>query len=118
LSRHGHDAPRALQNPDDIAALQLLHRYYGGTGYPSPAVGAAFDAWDSTGTRAKDVDRFTADDLVAVTFLSVKVGAPAARRLLVDDAQRFPRCWNVSGRTGTSSSSIHPWSTSGPAGRS
>lgn len=81
--------PRALQGSDDSAALQLLDRYYSGPGHDTPAVGAFFDAWDSTGTREQDLDRFTADDLVAVTFLSVRVGPTAARRLLVDDADRF-----------------------------
>ena len=30
-------------------------------GAPSFYGGAAFDTWDNTGTRAADVDRFTAD---------------------------------------------------------
>jgi len=66
----------------------LLRRYFGEPFCgPSAAVGAAFDTWDSTGTRSEDVDRFTADDLVAVTFLSVDV-PPRAARLLLRDAQR------------------------------
>ena len=81
--------PAALSTDDDTDALQLLRRYYGLTNPPAPAVGAAFDGWDSTGTRAADADRFTADDLVAVTLLSVSVPGAAARRLLVDDADRF-----------------------------
>ena len=81
--------PRALQDPDDTAALRLLHRYYGGEGVTTPHGGAAFDTWDSTGTRARDADRFTADDVIAVTFLSVTVPPTAARRLLVDDTEQF-----------------------------
>lgn len=82
--------PNALLDPDDTAALKLLDRYFGSAdlGY-LPAGGAAFDTWDSPGTRAEDSDRFTADDLVAVTFLSVVVPASAARRLLVDERDRF-----------------------------
>lgn len=75
--------PVALQGQHDDAALALLGRYYGPAfGAPRFYGGAAFDTWDSTGTRAADVDRFTADDLVAVTFLSVEVSAAAAHALL------------------------------------
>ncbi len=63
--------PDALAQQDDAAALGLLHRYYGEPFGSSPFTGALFDVWDSTGTRAGDADRFTADDLVAVTFLSL-----------------------------------------------
>lgn len=82
--------PKALTEPDDGDALTLLQRYYGSAerGF-APAGGAAFDSWDSAGTRGQDADWFTADDLVAVTFLNVRVQAPAARRLLVDDRDRF-----------------------------
>jgi hypothetical protein len=72
-----------LRTQDDDAALVLLGRYYGPAfGAPCFYAGAAFDTWDSTGTRAADVDRFTADDLVAVSFLSVEVSAAAAHSLL------------------------------------
>lgn len=83
--------PQALSTPDDQPALTLLRRYYFGdpeTGARA-AVGAAFDGWDSTGTRVADADRFTADDLVAVTFLSVNVPATAAVALLRDRAAEF-----------------------------
>ena len=67
----------------------FVHRYYGakycGVG---AAMGAMFDGWDSTGTRDVDADRFTADDFVAVSFLSVNP-APAARELLRDGAAKF-----------------------------
>lgn len=83
--------PTALSDPeDDTVALGLLRRYYGevfcGQG---SATGAAFDTWDSTGTRQADADRFTADDLIAVTFLSVDTPAPAAKALLRDRADQF-----------------------------
>lgn len=84
--------PDALaRDPDDEGnALGLLRRYFGDPfGRHPSAVGAAFDTWDSTGTRSEDVDRFTADDLVAVTFLSVDVPARAARLLLRDRADEF-----------------------------
>ena len=83
--------PAALADPDDdAAALALLRRYYGEK-FPAPPSmsGAAFDLWDSAGTRQADSDRFTADDLVAVTFLSVDTPAPAARALLRDRKDEF-----------------------------
>lgn len=72
--------PQALTEDDETAALDLLECYYGkgAHAHHQPFTGAWFDTWDSTGTRAQDVDRFTADDLVAVTFLSVDISAPAA----------------------------------------
>lgn len=82
--------PTALQTPDNTPALALLHRYFGdpfaGAG---AAVAAAFDHWDSAGTRTQDVNRFTADDLVAVSFLSVDVPPTAARVLLRDRSDEF-----------------------------
>ena len=81
--------PRLLQDPNDEHALAALRRYYGTGDGTETFTGARFDTWDSTGTRAADHDRFTADDLVAVTFLSVNVSAPAAIRLLDTQAQEF-----------------------------
>ena len=82
----GFHLPDALQTSDDQSALDYLRRYYIelprtplGTRY----TGSRFDAWDSTGTRGQDVNRFTADDLVAVSFLSVAVPPKAAWELLV-----------------------------------
>jgi hypothetical protein len=90
LSTMAFTLPEALRAHEDDAALDLLHRYYGQPLYgPNSAVGAVFDDWDSTGTRAPDLDRFTADDLVAVTFLSVDVPATAARQLLRDRVDEF-----------------------------
>jgi hypothetical protein len=51
--------------------------------------GSQFDGWDSTGTREADANRFTADDTVAVTYLSVQVRPLAAMQLLRDRAERF-----------------------------
>jgi Family of unknown function (DUF6308) len=83
--------PTALSNPDDdSAALVLLRRYYGEVFCgPGSLTGAAFDLWDSTGTRHADCDRFTADDLVAVSFLSVDIPARAAMTLLRDRKDEF-----------------------------
>ena len=78
--------PLSLQNrDDDELALKLLRDYYRKPfGFGHFYTGAAFDTWDSTGTRSQDVNVFTADDLVAVTFLSVLVG-PLAAHVLLDE---------------------------------
>ncbi|MFI6430515.1 DUF6308 family protein [Rhodococcus oryzae] len=51
--------------------------------------GALWDEWDSTGTRSRDVDVFTADDLVAVTLLSVDVSPTGAQILLRERGEEF-----------------------------
>ena len=80
--------PEALSETDDTKALALLRRYYGSPhGSNGAHAGAAFDTWDSTGTRSADANRFTADDLVAVTFLSVRPKSSVPRALLRDRAE-------------------------------
>jgi len=81
--------PDALTQDTDERALALLADYYGAPPGSGQRSGAAFDTWDSTGTRQRDLDRFTADDLVAITLLSVDLSGTAARRLLVSDSERF-----------------------------
>ena len=82
--------PQVLSTDDDEPAIAQLHRYYGPAfGSSNAYTGSAFDAWDSTGTRENDVNRFTADDVVAVIFLSVEVTPKAAHALLQAQADRF-----------------------------
>lgn len=85
-SRKGFRLPQALSAPDDSRALAFLNAYY------APALkytGSAFDTWDTTGTRGADRDRFTADDVIAVKFLSINVPARAAHALLTTRANEF-----------------------------
>jgi hypothetical protein len=84
--------PEALQKPEDDDALAYLKNYYvkrPGTCLGYVNSGARFDDWDSTGTRTVDADRFTADDLVAVTFLSVQVSPEAACQILAGKPRYF-----------------------------
>ncbi|MGA3486707.1 DUF6308 family protein [Micromonosporaceae bacterium DT55] len=78
--------PEALQTSDDATAIALLRRYYGapylGAGC---ADGAHFDTWATD----SDPMRFTADDLLAVKFLSVEAPKTAVRALLRDRADEF-----------------------------
>lgn len=82
--------PHALTTDDPTAAAGVLRAYFGDP-YPGTAfAGASFDDWDSTGTRAADVNTFSADDFVAIGLLSVK--APyAAREVLRDRRDEFTR---------------------------
>ncbi|MEU5785304.1 DUF6308 family protein [Micromonospora lupini] len=78
--------PEALQKSDDADAIALLKRYYGvpylGAGC---ADGAHFDTWATN----SDPMRFTADDLVAIKFLSVEAPKTAVRALLRDRSAKF-----------------------------
>ncbi len=82
--------PLALLDDDDQTALGLLRTYYGQPVFgPGAATGALFDGWDSTGNRAKDTNRCTADDLVALTFQRVNIPPTAARDFLTARADRL-----------------------------
>lgn len=83
--------PQLLVEGDDSPALETLSCYYGKGMHANHGdfTGSWFDTWDSTGTRAVDVDRFTADDLVAVSCLSVDVQPRAAAELLDTGAADF-----------------------------
>lgn len=51
--------------------------------------GALFDTWDPSGNRSESTDSFTADDVVAVSLLSVDVAPRAAVELLIRQRPRF-----------------------------
>ena len=83
--------PHLLQAPDDAEAVKVLQRYYclGAYRDSAPYAGARFDDWDSTHSRSSDTNRFTADDVVAVSLLSVDVPPAAAIELLDTRAAQF-----------------------------
>jgi hypothetical protein len=86
--------PLELLEGNEGNAAQLVRRYFTephGDG-EAPNVrktGALFDGWDTAGSRSDDRWRFTADDVLAVSCLSVQVPPRAAWRLLKLEAQRF-----------------------------
>nr|WP_156388697.1 DUF6308 family protein [Nocardioides sp. Root151] len=104
--------PQLLQDSDDGPAREVLYRYYGLGSYrqASPFTGARFDTWDNSGTRSVDRDRFTADDLVAVTLLSVHVPALAAILLLETRAGRFTELLEALGEDRDLVEERAPWS--------
>jgi hypothetical protein len=88
----GFRLPKALQSSDDGVAVHLLQRYYRqapGTPLGVAYSGARFDHWDSCGSREASVNKFTSDDLVAVTFLGVDVPPKAAWELLCGRPAEF-----------------------------
>ncbi|MGY1746756.1 DUF6308 family protein [Blastococcus sp. SYSU D00695] len=76
--------PDSLCGDDDSRALRSLRTYYG-TGGRGAYTGSYFNAWG----REQDPDRFSADDLIAVSFLSVYIPAMAARAILQTEAEHF-----------------------------
>lgn len=104
--------PQSLQDPDDGRALAALVAYYGEVPaeYSSRYTGARFDTWDSAGTRVEDRDRFTSDDLVAVTLLSVNVPAAAAVELLVTRSAEFTDLLKAVGDDRDLVNEKEPWS--------
>lgn len=80
--------PTALQEDSNGAAIQIVRKYYA-PGTPPKFEGFLFDGWDSARSRAGDLDRFTADDVVAVSLLSVSVPPRAVISLLREDGDRF-----------------------------
>lgn len=86
--------PLCLEPGSEERALSLLRLYWSSPG-PDQRLGSSrftgshFDTWDSTGTRAADADRFTADDLVATSILNANVPRDAAIALLDTRADEF-----------------------------
>jgi hypothetical protein len=76
------------------------------TNGPRPA---ASGGQDSAGTRAEDLNRFTADDLVAVSFLSVDIRPAAARKLLDTEAAMFSELLVELGPDRDLVEETHPW---------
>lgn len=102
--------PALLKGSRRGDALDALACYYGrGTHANHTFTGAYFDTWDSLGTRLADADRFTADDLAAVTFLSVNVPPTAARQLLVTQADEFSRLLTAVGPDRDLAREAAPW---------
>lgn len=81
--------PPPLTADSDDDAVALLRKYFGETYLDARCyTGAFFDNW-APKHREADVNKFTADDLVAITFLSVNIDARGARELLLNRAARF-----------------------------
>ncbi|NKS36501.1 hypothetical protein GS488_12630 [Rhodococcus hoagii] len=82
--------PKVLAS-GDAAAVEVLQDYFRRPWVKTGRLrsGALWDEWDSSGTRARDADVFTADDFVAVTLLSVAVSPDGADILLRERRDEF-----------------------------
>src|ERR1035438_10441082 len=98
---HFELSPSLLDASDDRAVAVLAAYYHplsgGGGGY----TGGQFDAFDPSGTRSASANTYTADDLVAVTLLSVEVPGRAARRCWCCSADVSRFSWRALPLTGT-----------------
>lgn len=75
--------PEVLDAHHVAEAAELVRRYYEPIGdNTTPRTGTRFDGWAGGGDRPDNADRITADDLVAVSFLSVDIKGRAAIGLL------------------------------------
>ncbi|MGV0109949.1 DUF6308 family protein [Arthrobacter sp. CP30] len=75
--------PEILDEKHVDGAAELVRRYYLPIeGNTTPRAGTRFDDWAGGGDHPDVADRITADDLVAVSFLSVDIRGRAAIGLL------------------------------------
>lgn len=71
-------------------AASLVRDYYTQIHrHGAPMTGARFDSWAGGGDNGQAVNTITADDLIAVTFLSVEIPAAAAIGILETYKQRI-----------------------------
>ena len=84
------DLPASLVEQTDERAAAVLAAYFRPlSGKRGGYTGGQFDFFDASGTRSASANTFTADDLVAVSLLSVDVPGRAAMQLLVLQRRRF-----------------------------
>ena len=81
--------PKIISDGDVRAAAAVLRQYYGAR-YPRVGetteayMGAWFDEFDPSGTRAEHPNEFTADDLVAVALLNTPINLTAGKMIRFD----------------------------------
>lgn len=108
-----------LRDGDDDAAVDVLQEYFTRklvkTGYLR--TGARWDGWDPSGRRDTDRDEVTADDLVAVTLLSVKIPAQGALLLLGDKRAELSALLREVGQDRDLADEADEFTADSPAGR-
>ena len=111
--------PRVLRGGDDSGALDVLEEYFTRplrkTGYLR--TGALWDSWDPSGNRERDANIFTAEDLVAVTLLSVQVPAQGAFFLLGENNAELNRLLSDVGPDRDLSNEPDPFTPESPVWR-
>jgi Family of unknown function (DUF6308) len=81
--------PVALTNEDHSDAVSELKKYFGREPYKEAFTGASFDGLGGGGDRDEVRDVVTAEDLVAVSMLSINFPARAALQILGPDSQEI-----------------------------
>jgi len=81
--------PEALDGTDHGKAVTALRTYFGLDAGLTPYTGAFFERLGGGGDRGEIRDVITAEDLVAVSMLSVDVPARATLRILGTDSRRI-----------------------------
>lgn len=81
--------PQALTAPDQSEAVTKLRTYFGLEPGTRPYTGAFFERLGGGGDRGEVRDVITAEDLVAVSMLSVEVPGSAALRILGPDGRKI-----------------------------
>jgi hypothetical protein len=76
--------PAVIDADDGRAAVEAIEEYFGRGEGQVPYTGASFDRLGGGGDRAAVANEITAEDLVAVSMLSVYVPPRAALRILID----------------------------------
>lgn len=86
----GIQLTESLRDGSPERAVSVLQAYFAPlSGGKGGFTGGAFDLFDPAGDRSANSNVFTADDLVAVSFLSVTVPPRAALEILVHQRRRF-----------------------------
>jgi Family of unknown function (DUF6308) len=81
--------PNALTDDDHSDAVRELKKYFGQEPYNVAFTGASFDGLGGGGDRDDVRDLLTAEDLVAVSMLSINFPARAALQILGPDGQEI-----------------------------
>lgn len=71
---------------DDVRAVKYLRKYFHGEGRSAPYTGSYFERLFGGGDAPGVADRFTPEDFLAVSMMSVNVPALSAIRLLFEQA--------------------------------
>lgn len=83
--------PHSLKEGGRDRAVEYLRTYFGPRTAVSGYTGARFERFGGGGDRLAVANEFTAEDLLAVSLLSVHVPGPAALAILEDQRELFSR---------------------------
>ncbi|MDO4239556.1 DUF6308 family protein [Micrococcus sp.] len=85
--------PPVIAGEDFPEATRLLTRYYGSGEF----IGGRWDAFDPSGTRTADADRFTGDDVASTALLNTPLDGSAVEQLLLTRRDEFTELLQAAG---------------------